>query len=659
MSALPVVALVGRPNVGKSTLFNRLIGSPQAIVQDEPGTTRDRNYGQTIWNDKPFLVVDTGGMDFTNDADISLSIRHQAEMAIEEADVIVFMVDAQQGLTAMDLDVADILRRTSRPVVLAANKAESAVRRLDSAEFYALGLGEPVPISGHNGLNTGDLLDAVAELLPREDEPEPDGTPRVTLVGRPNVGKSSLLNALLQQDRALVSPIPGTTRDTTDTALIHDGRPVILVDTAGIRKRGHIDAGVERYSVLRSMRAISRADVAVLVIDATEPLAAQDAHIAGYVWDEAKGLVIVVNKWDLVVPKDDHTIDHYTRRLRNELHFLKDAPMLFTSALTRQRVRKILDLALQVRDERSKRVPTAQLNTVVGDALKRHQPVSHNGKLLKLRYVTQAQADPPTFIFFVNDPLLVHFSYRRFLENQLREHFGFTGTAIRMIFRSSREAPMEAGERPAARLRTEIRRPTAALSDAQGQPIAAEMGATPPVAAADGNDEDAALIPARPRVFARPRVKPGNPRQRVAGPGGGSVRTGNGRVRTSGFGARAGASAGTGESTPRRSPDAAAGQLVPGGGKASPRTTGHGKSMPRTAVSGRAEGRTSGTRASRQGPSGGKPSPRSSGSGKSQPRTSAGGKAAGRAPTGGKGRTGGSAGGKGSGRPSGKRRPMR
>ena len=574
MSALPVVALVGRPNVGKSTLFNRLIGSPQAIVQDEPGTTRDRNYGQTIWNDKPFLVVDTGGMDFTNDADISLSIRHQAEMAIEEADVIVFMVDAQQGLTAMDLDVADILRRTSRPVVLAANKAESAVRRLDSAEFYALGLGEPVPISGHNGLNTGDLLDAVADLLPREEEPEPDGTPRVTLVGRPNVGKSSLLNALLQQDRALVSPTPGTTRDTTDTALIHDGRPVILVDTAGIRKRGHIDAGVERYSVLRSMRAISRADVAVLVIDATEPLAAQDAHIAGYVWDEAKGLVIVVNKWDLVVPKDDHTIDHYTRRLRNELHFLKDAPMLFTSALTRQRVRKILDLALQVRDERSKRVPTAQLNTVVGDALKRHQPVSHNGKLLKLRYVTQAQADPPTFIFFVNDPLLVHFSYRRFLENQLREHFGFTGTAIRMnlplVARGTGGAWRAAGQRDCGR---RYAAPADAPSDVQAQPIAAESGAASSVVTGYGNDEEAALVPARPRVLARPRVTPGNPRQRVAGPGGGSVRVGNGRARTSGFGARAGASAGTGESTPRRTPDAAAGRPVSGGGKALPRTT--------------------------------------------------------------------------------------
>ena len=659
MSALPVVALVGRPNVGKSTLFNRLIGSPQAIVQDEPGTTRDRNYGQTIWNDKPFLVVDTGGMDFTNDADISLSIRHQAEMAIEEADVIVFMVDAQQGLTAMDLDVADILRRTSRPVVLAANKAESAVRRLDSAEFYALGLGEPVPISGHNGLNTGDLLDAVADLLPREEEPEPDGTPRVTLVGRPNVGKSSLLNALLQQDRALVSPTPGTTRDTTDTALIHDGRPVILVDTAGIRKRGHIDAGVERYSVLRSMRAISRADVAVLVIDATEPLAAQDAHIAGYVWDEAKGLVIVVNKWDLVVPKDDHTIDHYTRRLRNELHFLKDAPMLFTSALTRQRVRKILDLALQVRDERSKRVPTAQLNTVVGDALKRHQPVSHNGKLLKLRYVTQAQADPPTFIFFVNDPLLVHFSYRRFLENQLREHFGFTGTAIRMIFRSSREAPVEAGERP-ARLRTEIRRPAAAPGETLAQPFAAETAAAPQITVEASHDEEEAVVVPRPRVFTRPRAKPGNPRQRVAGPGGGSVRTGPGRARTVGFGARAGSNgAVNGGSIPRRGQGAEGDRPAAAGGKASPRTTGHGTSLPRNSTSGEGSGRSSAGATGRQAPGGGKAASRGSGGGKSQPRTSAGGKAAGRSHAGGKGRTGGSAAGKGSGRPSGKRRPTR
>jgi len=441
VNGLPIVALVGRPNVGKSTLFNRLVGRSQAIVEDQPGTTRDRIYATTVWNDKPFTVVDTGGLDSSSDSDLSRAIRRQAETAIEEADVIVFMVDARSGLTAMDHDVADQLRGVRQPVVLAASKADNEERRLDSAEFYELGLGEPIPISGLNGLNTGDLLDAVATLLPKAEEPEPDQTPRITLVGRPNVGKSSLLNAILQEDRALVSSIPGTTRDSTDTLVMHEGQPVILVDTAGIRKRGHIEMGVERYSVMRAMRSISRADVAVLVIDATEPIAAQDAHIAGYVWDAGKGLVVVVNKWDLVIPKDEHTIDMFTKRLRSELHFTHDVPMLFTSALTRQRVRRILEIALEVRGARVQRVPTGELNQAIHDALQKHQPASHSGKMLKLRYVTQVAVDPPTFVFFVNDPELVHFSYRRFLENQLREQFGFTGSAIKLSFRSSRETP--------------------------------------------------------------------------------------------------------------------------------------------------------------------------------------------------------------------------
>lgn len=439
--SLPIVALVGRPNVGKSTLFNRLVGRPQAIVEDEPGTTRDRNYGEVEWNGKRFLVVDTGGIDFTSDADIARSIRGQAEMAIEEADVIVLLVDARDGLIPMDLDVADQLRRSNKPVLVAANKADNEARRLDSAEFFSLGMDEPFAISALNGLNTGDLLDAVTALIPQVEAEETSDIPRITLVGRPNVGKSSLLNAILQEDRALVSATPGTTRDSTDTEVMHAGRPIILVDTAGIRKRGHIEGGVERYSVMRSMRAISRADVAVLVIDATEPLAAQDAHIAGYVWEAAKGLVVVVNKWDLVVPKDEHTIDAYTARIRRELHFIRDVPMIFTSALTRQRVRRILDLALTVSQERLKRVPTGQLNHIIQEALKRHQPMSSSGKLLKVRYVTQVAAAPPTFVFFVNEPELVHFSYRRFLENQLREQFSFAGTAMRLHFRSSKDAP--------------------------------------------------------------------------------------------------------------------------------------------------------------------------------------------------------------------------
>ncbi len=444
MSGLPIVALVGRPNVGKSTLFNRLVGRPQAIVEDEPGTTRDRVYGAAVWNDKPFMVVDTGGIDFSAASDMARDIRRQAEMAIEEADVIVLMVDARSGLTAMDHDVADQLRLSKQPVIVAASKAENETRRLDAAEFYALGLGEPIAISGLNGLNTGDLLDAIAGHLPKVEEPEPDHVPRITLVGRPNVGKSSLLNAILQEDRALVSDIPGTTRDSTDTLVAHADRQLILVDTAGIRKRGHIEGGVERYSVMRAMRAISRSDVAVLVIDATEPIASQDAHIAGYVWEAGKGLVVVVNKWDLVVPKDDHSVADYTKKIHRQLHFVHDVPILFTSALTRQRVRRILDLALDVKDVRSLRVPTGELNRVIQDALSKHQPMSHSGKMLKLRYVTQVRADPPTFVFFVNDPEIVHFSYRRFLENQLRASFKLAGTALRLYFRSSREVPADA-----------------------------------------------------------------------------------------------------------------------------------------------------------------------------------------------------------------------
>jgi GTP-binding protein len=448
MNGLPIVALVGRPNVGKSTLFNRLVGRPQAIVENVPGTTRDRNYGVAVWNDKSFMVVDTGGLDYATGTDMARDIRRQAAMAIEEADVIVFMVDARSGMTAMDHDVADQLRASRQQVVLAASKADNTVRQLDATEFYVLGFGEPIAISGLNGLNTGDLLDRVTEHLPKVDEPEPDQTPRITLVGRPNVGKSSLLNAILQEDRALVSSIPGTTRDTTDTGVSHNGRPLILVDTAGIRKRGHIDGGVERYSVMRAMRAISRSDVAVLVIDATEPLAAQDAHIAGYVWEAGRGLIVVINKWDLVVPKDDHTMAEFTRRIQRELQFVHDVPLLFTSALTRQRVRRILDLSLEVKDLRSRRVPTGELNKSMQEALQRHQTMSHSGKMLKLRYATQVATDPPTFVFFVNDPEIVHFSYRRFLENQLREQFSFTGTAIRLIFRSSREAPEEVFARP-------------------------------------------------------------------------------------------------------------------------------------------------------------------------------------------------------------------
>jgi GTP-binding protein len=467
VKALPLVALVGRPNVGKSTLFNRLVGRRQAIVEDEPGTTRDRNYGECEWNGRTFLVVDTGGLDFQAASDLPRAIRRQAEMAIEEAEVIVFMVDVRSGLTTADLEVADQLRRSARPVIVAANKAESETRRLDSAEFYDLGLGDPIAISSLHGINTGDLLDAVAALLPPSTEIEETDSrvPRITLVGRPNVGKSSLLNALLRQDRAVVSALPGTTRDATDSECEVEGQRLILVDTAGIRKRGHVDRGAEQYGVLRAMKAIARSDVAVLVVDATEPATAQDAHIAGYAWDAGKGLVIVVNKWDLVVPKDEHTLDRMTKRLRQDLQFVHDAPIVFTSALTRQRVRKILDLALLVDRERRRRISTAQLNAAIQAALHRHQPASKGGHQLKLRYCTQVGSEPPTFVLFVNDPTLVHFSYKRFLENQLRAEFGFHGTAVRLVFRDSPSASSAA-----ERIASQGRMPVAQVGELNAAP---------------------------------------------------------------------------------------------------------------------------------------------------------------------------------------------
>jgi GTP-binding protein len=434
--AKPLVALVGRPNVGKSTLFNRLVGERVAIVEDLPGTTRDRLYGEYEWRGRQVAVVDTGGIVPDPGEPIAESVFEQAQVAIDEADVIVFLVDGRTGVTPVDEEVADLLRRTDKPIILAANKLDNVGREVHAVEFHALGMGDPLALSAHRGLNVGDLLDRINQDLPPAVEQEDSaGITRIAIVGRPNVGKSSLVNELLGERRAVVSEIPGTTRDAVDTTLYYNGEPVTLVDTAGIRRRGKIERGIEKYSVLRSMRAIDRADVAVLVVDATEPMAAQDAHVAGFVAEQAKGLVVAVNKWDLI-NKESHTMGQFERLIRDELKFLPFVPIVFISARTGQRVGQVVDMALKIHQERQKRIPTGVLNEAVRRALAEFPPTSRGGKLVKLFYITQVGIDPPTFVAKVNDPANVHFSFERFLENRIRDAFGFFGTPIRIHFRA-------------------------------------------------------------------------------------------------------------------------------------------------------------------------------------------------------------------------------
>src|SRR5438270_1162973 len=461
----PLVAIVGRPNVGKSTFFNRMIGERIAVVEDMPGTTRDRIYGDTDWNGREFTLIDTGGLEFGSyipvgqvglngqPGDIMKSVQAQAQLAIDEADVIVFMVDARSGITAADEEVADLLRRTKKPVILAANKADNARLRQDAVEFYALGLSDPVTISSIQGTGTGDLLDVIVEALPPEDEEaedeEDEDVVRVAIIGRPNVGKSSLLNAVLGFERAIVSEVPGTTRDAIDTEIEFKDRKLILIDTAGIRRRGKVGPGVEKFSVLRSTRAIERCDVALLLIDSSEGLAAQDTHIAGEIQDQAKGVVVVVNKWDLAQaqlraerevkfahPDDEiESAEAYRRIIAEGLKFIPYAPIIFASAKTGYHVQGLLETVLNVAEMRYMRVPTSRLNELVQEAVRRHNPPVTNNKALKIYYVTQTRVNPPTFVFFVNDPQAVHFSYERYLETRLREAFGFKGTAIRLFFR--------------------------------------------------------------------------------------------------------------------------------------------------------------------------------------------------------------------------------
>ena len=524
--ALPVVAIVGRPNVGKSTLFNRVLGSRTAIVEDRARTTRDRLYGDTEWNGRRFVLVDTGGLEVDPDDPIEARVQEQARLAIAEADVIVFVVDAVTGLTPADAEAAELLRRATAPVLVAVNKADNEQRELDGMEFYALGWEETYAISASHGRGTGDLLDAIVWALPPEtpqelarkareaeadawsdemaagrlepfvvadpeagdtadgdtatdaDDPdaaeaakwdaaiaaEADTEPAsIAFVGRPNVGKSSLVNALLGQERAIVSETPGTTRDAIDTRLAWGRTEIVLIDTAGIRRRGKVASGpaAERYSTLRALSALSRADVAVLVIDAVEGLTSQDAHVAGYAVEEGKGLVVAVNKWDLVAEKTDKTFDQYIEWIRNEVPFLDFAPIVSISAKTGQRVGRVLEAAVDIWAERRRRIPTGELNRVLMSATERTPPPPVRGKRPKLFYATQAAIAPPTFVFFASDASLIHFSYRRYLENRLRETFGFDGTPIRLVFRDrasvklprrkkSRSAPVKATRRPSA-----------------------------------------------------------------------------------------------------------------------------------------------------------------------------------------------------------------
>ncbi len=471
----PFVALVGRPNDGKSTLFNRLAGERLAVVDEVPGTTRDRLHADAEWNGRVFTVIDTGGIEVMSDRarkfdraldehataeqannDFVPLIRAQAEVAIEESDAVIFVVDCESGLTSADREVAEILRRyqTERngepwpPIFIAANKADNAERRQNAVEFYEFGWDEVYPISSLHGQGTGELLDAVVASFEPIEAEEGDESIKIAIVGRPNVGKSSLLNAILGQERAIVSPVPGTTRDAIDTPLMWSDLPVTLIDTAGIRRRGHIDPGVEKYSVLRSLRAIERSDVALLLIDAADGVTAQDAHVAGYILEEYKSAVLVVNKWDKIQPglqpREDGTPtekeEEFTRRLRYELNFMDYVPVVFASAKTGLRVDEVMALALRVQEERLTRIPTSEINRILREAVDRQAPPTHAGQRLKIFYGTQVRTDPPTFLFFVNDTKLMHVTYERYLENRIREAYPFVGTPLRLSFRNRQQA---------------------------------------------------------------------------------------------------------------------------------------------------------------------------------------------------------------------------
>ncbi len=442
--------------MGKSTLFNRFAGERLAIVDETPGTTRDRLFGEAEWNGRVFSIVDTGGIDPTHGGKTPLSvgsvdfiedIRRQAQVAIQEADAVLFVNDGETGVTEPDREVATILRRSQKklpdgtfwpPIFLVVNKCESRERRDQASEFYELGLGEPYAISAIHGTSTGDLLDALVAAFPEQKEEEEDDSIKIALVGKPNAGKSSLLNKLVGEERVIVSPIAGTTRDSIDTKMEFDGLEITLIDTAGIRRRGKIEQGVEQYSVLRSFKSIERADVALLMIDATTGITAQDAHIAGFILEEWKSCVVLVNKWD-AIEKDGETMDAFTAKIRNDLNFMDYVPILYISAKTGQRIEQVMPMALRVQEERLARLTTSTINEIIHRAQDAHPHPTHAGRALKMFYGTQVRSDPPTFMIYVNDPKLMHFTYLRYLENQIRAEYGFLGTPIRIVTKGRRE----------------------------------------------------------------------------------------------------------------------------------------------------------------------------------------------------------------------------
>jgi GTP-binding protein len=432
---LAFVAIVGRPNVGKSTLFNYLVGKRISIVEDTPGVTRDRLYAEVEWTGRKFTLVDTGGIDTLSEDVLFKQMRLQAQVAIDEADLIVFLVDGRQGVTAADDEVARILRHTQKPVLLVVNKLDVPALFAHAADFCRLGLGDPVPISAANGMNIGDLLDLVVNRLPAAAPPEyGEDIVKLTVMGRPNVGKSSLVNSILGEERVIVSDIPGTTRDAVDTYFERGDSKYVIVDTAGLRKQAKVREDIERYSVMRSLRAVDKADICLMVIDATEGILEQDKKIIGYAHEKGKGIIFVVNKWDLVV-KDDWTADKFKQKIYAELQFADYAPCIFVSAKTGQRVPKIVELVSAVHAEQTKRVRASVLMELVTEATVVTPPPQVRGKKLKIGYVTQTDVKPPTFLFLVNDPLLMHFSYLRFLENRIRAVYGFSGTSIRLLTR--------------------------------------------------------------------------------------------------------------------------------------------------------------------------------------------------------------------------------
>ena len=432
-----IVAIVGRPNTGKSTLLNRIVGKPLAITEDLPGTTRDRNMAAVTWQGVEFTMIDTGGLEIEPRSTIARGVKTQVETAINEADIIIDVVDAIDGVTPADLEVADVLRRTNKPVLVAANKADNDRLETEALEFYELGLGEPLPVSAHHGRGIAELLDRIIELLP--SRPPARTAPeaiKVAIVGRPNVGKSMLLNALVGDERAIVDEKPGTTRDAIDTMFDFEGQSVLFIDTAGVRRRGKVKKGVERYSVVRTLRAIDRAEIVLLVLDATEMVTTQDTHIGGYIQQATKGMIIIVNKWDLVENKD---IAEWNKLIKIQFKFASYAPILYTSAKSGEGVDRIMPRVSQVYQERLKRLPTAQVNSIIQQAVAAHNLPRVKNKQLKVFYATQAEVNPPHFVIFTNDARLVHFSYRRYLENKLRQAFGFSGTPLRLTFKTRGE----------------------------------------------------------------------------------------------------------------------------------------------------------------------------------------------------------------------------